>query len=327
MQIIKPNMAQLHNFIDNSTKNNHKRMLSISTDHKHKLDEGIAQAEIAELANLMQAPFDHYCELYANMVSNYGYYQGKTQQVETLISNLGRKSKQWDVWVQNVFMDDTPEYIMIFPGKRGVFQRGTYEMRLETVKALEISLTRFGTLAHVLADVQAFKTNLETARAEQQAVEKKDQDLRIALETGRIALAKVMHRIFGKLLFIYGDQYASIEAYYELPYFQRNYTSANATLKPIPANSRLKSLMGLFKETDQFVITNKGNVPLGFFLTDDELSPTPADMTILQANETQTYGVADLTDGKTARMLLVVNLSTDNARYDAALLGDETGEK
>lgn len=315
MQITKPNMVQLNNFFDNSTKNNHKKMLSFSTDHKHKLDEGKHDPAIAELVDLIKQPYDDFQQTYASVVSNYGYYQGKTQQTETLFNDLGRKVKQWDIAVQNVYMDDTPEYTMIFPNKRGAFQKGTYETRLEAVRALEMSLDRFPDLATVLSDVQAFRQKIEISRAEQQAVEKRDQDLRIALEEKRTALAKVMHRIFGKLLFIYGDQYTRIEAYYELQYFQRSTNTTASDFKLIPANSRVKAIDGIFKEVDQFVLSNKGNVPLGFFVTDDELSPTPADMTILQANESQVYSLEELTDGKPARLLLVVNLSGEQTRF------------
>lgn len=324
MQITKPNMVQLNNFFDNSTKSNHKKMLSLSTDHKHKLDEGKNDPVIAELADMIKAPYDDFQQTYALVVSNYGYYQGKTQQTESLYVDLNYNSKRWDIAVQNSYMDDTPEYTMIFPNKRGTFQKGTYETRLEAVRALEMSLVRFPDLATVLADVQAFRQKIETSRAEQQAIEKRDQDLRIALEEKRTALAKVMHRIFGKLLFIYGDQYTRIEAYYELQYFQRSASAANSDFKIIPANSRVKAMDGIFKETDQFVLSNKGNVPLGFFVTDDELSPTPADMTILQANESQVYSLAELTDGKSTRLLLVVNLSGEQARFSANIVANDS---
>ncbi len=77
----------------------------------------------------------------------------------------------------------------------------------------------------------------------------------------------------------------------------------------INANSRQQAMEGLFVSTDNFELENAGDNALGFFLTEDELNPTPNDMTVMQPDAKQVFTTSELRDNTTPRKLLVVNLN------------------
>lgn len=325
MAIPTPEWFYLRNVFNNVTSSNNKRMLSLSRDHRDKLfQQSATDPEIEELYLLMQPAYVAFKDQYAKVNNNFALYNSATKQVEILASELNKNIKTWDINIQNVFADDTVEYKGILPNGRKFFQSGTYDQRMSALDQLILALQAYPanpSLSAVLTLVQTFSTNFQEARSKQQGYEGDDSLFRNQLEVTRERLAVVMHRILGKLIFLYADTPATIEAYYELHYLRAAPPSAtSAATVDIAANSRLQAMSGIYTQDDEFELANAGTTPLGFFITENELVATPDDLTVMQPGAKQTYTLSELSDGTPSRMLIVVNINNVKGRFRAALV-------
>ena len=322
MALQDPNWFYLRNVFNNVTSSNYKRMLSLSADHKAKLQQDSATNPAINTLYLLLLPaFNAYTEKYAEVTSNYGQYRGATSTVETLASELNKQIKNWDIKILNVYDDSTPEYLALMQNGRKPFQSGTYEQRLNAVKALAISLAIYPSLSAVLPLVVAFRDDFEEARNIQQGLEHNDKMLRQELEQAREALAIVMHQIFGHLIALYAATPGIIESYYELQYLKAPAPKEN--LNPplnINANSRQQAMEGLFVSTDNFELENPGDTDLGYFVTETDLAATPNDIVFLQPKTKQVFTLAELSDRTTPRKLIVVNLTDKNGQFRTRLV-------
>ncbi|QQS31094.1 MAG: hypothetical protein IPM47_09330 [Sphingobacteriales bacterium] len=321
-----PDWSYLRNVFNNVTSSNFKRMLSLSADHKAKLlHNSLTNPDINTLYLLFEPIHTAFTNKYTAVTTNFGAYKSATKTVETLAAELSSKHiKSWDIKIQNVYEDHTAEYELIMHNGRAPFQSGTYEQRLLAVESLAESLASYPLLSTVLTSVQAFATAFKTARLNQQALEGADSSLRVELEQAREDLALVMHRIFGQLIFLFADQPGIIESYYELQYLKAPVPKPNPNPSiNINANSRQQAMEGLFVSTDNFELENTGDNPLGFFLTEDELNPTPDNLMVMQPDAKQVYSTAELSDTTTPRKLLVVNLNSTAGKFKARLVQEE----
>src|SRR5437867_1472084 len=72
----------------------------------------------------------------------------RTDVLGALLSDLTSKLiRQWDIAIQGVFMDDTPEYAELLPNGRGSFQTGAIDDRMQAVKMLAERLGGFAQFA------------------------------------------------------------------------------------------------------------------------------------------------------------------------------------
>ncbi|MBK9459293.1 MAG: hypothetical protein IPN94_07625 [Sphingobacteriales bacterium] len=240
-----------------------------------------------------------------------------------MFKELTRKAKRWEAWILTEFDDDSPEYLSLMPNGRADFNKGPYEMRLKSVATLETALGAYPKLNTVLLDVQQFRTDIEAARTTQQGFEQNDKQLRQELEHARLDLAVAMHRVFGGLIQLYAHDTAHIETFFDMRYLQ--FTAAKrdpkAPVRTVSANSRSKVIERDFTNDVTLQISNVGNNSLGFFITNDENAATPNDITLLDAQESQSYTLSDLSDGTAnPRFLMVVNMNDEIGRYQAVLI-------
>ncbi len=326
MPITPPDWTYLRNVFNNVTSSNFKRMLSLSADHKAKLSyHGATNPDVNALYLLFEPIHTAFTVKYAKVVANFGAYKSATSTVEALAADLSRTQiKSWDVKIQNVYEDHTADYKLIMHSGRAPFQSGTYEQRLLAVQALAVSLAAYPLLSTVLTSVQAFATAFQNARSQQQELEGGDTNLRVELEQAREDLALVMHRIFGQLIFLFAHQPGTIQSFYELQYLKAPAPKENPNPPiNINANSRQQAMEGLFVSTDNFELENAGDNALGFFLTEDELNPTPDDLTVMQPDAKQVFTTSELRDNTTPRKLLVVNLNNKAGKFKARLIQEE----
>ena len=323
MALPDPNWSYLRNVFNNVTSSNFKRMLSLSTDHKAKLQNGgLTKPEIQTLYLQLLPSFEAFTEKYSEVTSNYTLYRGATTKVETLAFNLSNKLiKSWDIKILNIYDDTTIEYQTVMASGRKPFQSGTYEQRLNAVKALALTLVHYPSLAAVLTLVESFRDEFQAARNTQQMLEQEDTQLRKDLEQTREALAIVMHQIFGSLIALYAATPGNIEAYYELQYLKAPVPKENPNPPvEINANSRQQAMEGLFVSTDNFELENAGDTNLGYFITETDLAATPNDVVFLQPKTKQAFTLAELTDGSTPRKLIVVNLTDKDGAFRTQLV-------
>lgn len=295
-----------------------KLMLSIARSHRNRLKQGgSTNPDIDALYQLYLPAYNDFYNLAVSAGVNFGKYRGSTSAFEKLVKELSSyRIRKWDIAIQDVYIDEPNEYLKILSKGRRPFQRGAYEERISAIKSLVMSLQDRPNLSHVLSNVQSFLTQIEAARTKQQGIEGQKKELRSKLEHARERLAVVMYRILGQLMYLYPESPSTIESYYELHYFRASRPSAAvAGSRLVAANSSSKALGGIFTNSNQIVIDNTGNTPLGFFITNNQTAPIPQNLTRLQPKTTQTFTLQELTDGNKPLVLMVVNLTAKNGRY------------
>lgn len=302
----------LQNPFDNVTKNSFKRMLIMATDHHDKLlNASVNSAQLQAIYQQFLPAFQTFKQTYMQTFAAGAVYQGNTQMVETLFAELSsKKIKQWDIQIQNVFLDDTPQYKMLLPTNRIPFQSGTYEGRTQAVQVLETNLAMFPQLSAVMTDVSDFRQKIEQARTIQQGYEKQNDDLVKLVEQHRTELAQMMHFVFGSLIAIYYQQPWQVETFYELKYLRTtssNATAPNLQTQNVPANSRVSVGNGKLLASNNLTLKNTGTTPLVFFTSNDINATLPIDAMVLQPNESQTAFADELSDGNGFSWLIVVN--------------------
>ncbi len=303
----------LRNPFDAVTKSSFKRMLIMSTDHKDKL---LAEsANDPQIATLYQMFLPHYLafkQAYTETFQKDAIHQGNTQIVETLFAQLSsQKIKQWDIWIQNEYLDGTPQYLMLLTNGRKPFQSGSYESRINAIYSLEGNLAAYPNLANVLADVTAFKQQIEQARTIQQGVEKDSANAIKAVEDRRYELAEVMEGVFGGLILRYYKDLAQIETFYELKYLRSSSNSNsnnNISMQAhtISASSRA-TLFGQLSNDTSITIRNTGSIPITCFTSNDINANVPIDALVLQAGDEQTAFADELSNGNGFSWLILMN--------------------
>ena len=318
------NWTYVRNPFDNVTKTNFKRMLLMARDHRDKLGQYVSDPDIANLHTSINGAFTHFESAYSDANVNSGFYQGNTRMVENLLNDLrSQKIKQWDIWIQNEYLDDTPEYLMLLPNRRSPFQSGAYELRIDAVKTLEKALQSFPNLANVLTDVQAFIQQLDAARTKQQQAETLDQSLSQALENSRLELAKQMHRAFGFLLYKHYNKPTEISRYYELKYLQSP-ASSNAALSfnkhTVSANGRITLFDGQLSANSFITFRIKGQGAVKVFSSSDTNAALPSDALTIGSAQEEIFYANELSDGNGFNWLLVVNETGANVEIEVAKL-------
>ncbi len=326
MALNDSNWSYLRNVFDNVTSKNNKRMYILSTDHRDKLfEKSTTIPEINALYLIMQPAYEQFADAYSEASKNFTAYKVATSEFEAHLSALSSSHIQsWDIAIQYLLSGDVAAHQMLLPKGRVPFQSGAYDERIKAVRDLADAMVAYPTLSTLLTQVVAFRDSLTAARVAQQGKEANDTLSRQQLEVARENLAVTMHRIFGHLIALYAGQPAIIEAYYELKYLKSATPKPNPNPPiPINANSRQQAMEGLFVSTDNFELENTGENALGFFITEDELNPTPEDVTVLQSHVKRVFTTSELSDNTSPRKLLVVNLNNKTGKFKARLVQRE----
>lgn len=312
----------VRNPFDNVTKNSYKRMVLLSRDTHDKLLQRSSDPDILPLYNTYLPKYQAFNQTYTQLQSNWGMYQAATLRTENLFLELSRKSKRWEAMVMVQYDDRSAEYLSLFPNNKIPFQSGAYDMRLEALSTLELSLGNYADLSAVLAEVTLFRADIEAARTKQQGYEQNDSQLRLDLEHQRADLAIALQRLLGGLLYLYAHDPAQIETFFELQYLQSPAPKQDPDkpTRTVQANSRSTASSEPLNEGTLVELENVGNVPLGFFVSNDENAATPAVVSTLPPGEAQTYTLEELSDGTpNPRYLMVVNTQNEQGRYKASV--------
>ncbi len=289
---------------------NTKQFYFFARDHRDKLANQAADPDIAPLYTRIQPLFDAFEASYVKVDTNTGNYRTRTATIENLINELITKVRKWDIGVQNIYDETSPEYQGIFTDRRSPFNSGAYDDRIRAVETLLQRMAGYPLLATISADVQAFYTQINTARTAQQGFENNDQLFRRLLIADSQKLAVEMHYVFGALIMKHYQQPDLIETYYELKYLRTGTQNTNIVMKSyaVSGNGRVTLFAGQLAADSFLKIKNTGAVDLYVFTSSDPNAVIPTNATVLAAGSTIDGQYADtLTDGNGFNWLVVVN--------------------
>ncbi len=313
--------SYLENPFASLAKRSQKQFLLFTRDHRDKLQQWQADPDIAPLFQKVQAAYSNFEQKYADLSAVTGMYRTKTRIFENLIQDLSaKKIKTWDIQVQVVYADDTPEYQGIFPNRRNPFQAAAYDLRINSLMSLVNILSNYPLLANVQADVQTFLAQIQQARTEQQGFENNEQVLRSELNDIVQKLASEMYYVYAMLIAKYYTQVEKVENFYELKYLRSGTQSSDNQGKnyEVAPNNKVNLYNGELTDDSYFVVKNTGNVPITVYTSDDPNAATPIDAAVILPNDTLNGIYAEaLTDGNGySGMIVVNNDSVNKAKFN-----------
>jgi len=221
--------SKIENFVNSSTQSSLKKMYLMSTDHIHKLmAEAPNDAVIQDILTFVQPAYSNFVRQYRAKTLQINAYRLKTLDFTNMAALLSsEKIRRWDVEIQMIYDDRSNQYQSLLPNGRAPFQKGAYEMRIESVMTLGEALSMDPQLATLGGDILAFGQQLELLRQEQQGDEGQKSIHSASLEALREELATVLFGAFGRLVGHYYRELHRVTNFYELKYFRRRPSSSN----------------------------------------------------------------------------------------------------
>ena len=308
------------NQFNNSTKQSFALMLELGNDHIAKLQAQQADADIAALLARTQPLQLDYGKAYTKWKSATAVRKGATLKIDQLLAELSSlKIKQWDIQIQGQYLDGTPEYMALLPEKRGPFQSGPKDQRINAVEALSLRLGDYPVLAATQADVDAFRIQLLDARDEQQQKEQLIEQGSDDLEVARIELATMMYGNLGVLMDKYRQTPDYINNFWEVSLMQNTPPPTREFGGTIAADTTV-NITATVGPNAKLVLTNAGTTVLNYCLAADAADACTAGV---QVNPGDTVQVERSTLGEDAlQNLNVTNVSADTeGTYSVEVIG------
>ncbi len=186
-------MSTAHRLLQNTfeiqTRESHQSAYRFLTDTRDKI-KGSQDPLIAPIRNAFIPFYDAYHNAMIKWLVEKGNYKGFTLGFVKSMKQLKVKLPYWESKVRNVFLEDSPDEVEIFPKKRTPFLSGNYEQRVNAIgvlsKKLESLVPSHPQLTEVYADTRDFYTLCLEARDKQQQSEGRLSGLSDARESQRI---------------------------------------------------------------------------------------------------------------------------------------------
>lgn len=193
----------LINTFEVQTRGSNKNMLSIATDTEAKLQAESSDPDINILYTGYFPVYDTYRQLCINYDVVAGDRKGKTLNLENLLKeDLPKELRKWEGFVRNIYPEDSPEEVEIFPKKRDPFLHGTYEDRIGAVGSLAARLAQDAnaSIQGYAPTVTSFYNLIFSARDVEQNKEGLLGLLSDTREQQRILLAQELYGVLGGLM-------------------------------------------------------------------------------------------------------------------------------
>lgn len=222
------------NQFENATGSSRKRMNILIEDHIAKLKAELSDPDIAFLYERTLPVEQEWVNQYTGWKTAKGLYKGETNRFEELLEKLRtEKSPDWDNQIKVAVTEGSSDYVAIMPRGREPFYKGGRDERVAEVKALAKRLEGYPTLGAVMDDVNAFFTQINNSRLQQQQKEELVDKASDELEAQRIITAQMMYANTGRLIDKFSETPESIERFFELQVIRRT-GSEEEEVEPIP---------------------------------------------------------------------------------------------
>ncbi len=295
------------NPIETSTKRNYQKALLISSFHLNALQANITIAFILALYNYYLPIHNAFAAAYTAWEAQQGAKEGKTDSLKKKLAELrNTKIKQWDIGIQNVYLDGTPEYTALLPNHRVDFQSGKQLPRITAIKTLSTAIGTDAALADIKADIDDFYAIIKDIYDKQQGSKSSTKTKSENVESARVAMCNAQFGNLGKFIQEYCANPDALIPYFFLEEIQRRAQDFfMGTIKP-ERNKFLRRFT--FKATSKVKILNKGNCDLKFYIVQTKFSPMPTLMFTVHPGEEITT-LASALGNISNRIIMIYNPS------------------
>lgn len=256
-----------------ATRTSKRKMLILISDHSSRLQAGVANPVINSLYNRTAPVKLAFSIKYSAWELANGLWKAETARINAGLKDLSsNKIEDWDIRIQGVFRQGSPDYISLLPNRRIPFQEGTMDDRIAAVNTLGNALGLYPAqpvLVTLKAEVDAYYTDLLDKRNVQQQKEGVTKTASDELEAARMDCAVIMFQNLGILIDTYPTQPELITNYYQMDLLQDtsdNSEEYTGTLAP----SEFKNAVPAGKVTQQsnLYIKNTGSSAIMIGLSD-----------------------------------------------------------
>lgn len=310
----------LQNAFEGSTANSYSHCLKIAHHTSFALHGQIANPLFQTLYDELQPFVDAYQTAYIEWNVQKGRQKGNTFGLSQLLDELrSTKIQEWDIQIQNLFRQGSPEYIGLLRQRRKPFQKGSQEDIISEVGALILGLQKVPALAATLQDAEAFYALLIAAFDLQMQYKGGTKLYSMAVENARVAVCTELYGVLGALMRHYKDAPHRVATFFDTETIRRHEQSSYR--HNIKAGVTRLALTHTFEADDALRIINRGASELVFSLCANVRSVV-AEPSVSVAPMSEIRVLAeDLGEVETHRFLKVKNLSdVDDGAYTLKLL-------
>jgi hypothetical protein len=270
---------------------------------------------LATLSPLVQA----YDDAYATWLQQQGATKGQTQTLNDLLDDLrSRKIEDWDLAIQNVYRQKTPQYIALLPRHRAPFQNGSQQQRITAVATLSLAIGSDAALQTLKTEVDAFYDELTAANSTQKGSKSTKSGTSTVVETDRIALGTGLYGVLGRLMDFFKDTPEAIADIIPVDALR----SSEQTSFQQDVNGGVTRLIftRTLEDGDNLKCINRGNTALQLALVHEKNDAMPETAYTLHPNEEELV-TPEVLGAKGNRFLIVKNLNaTEKGAYTITLV-------
>jgi hypothetical protein len=244
---------------------------------------------------------------YMQWTTQKGAQKGNTSSLADQLTLLrSQKIEDWDIAIQNVYKQNTPQYISIFPNKRGPFQTGSQQSRINAVGALSQAIGNDEALQTVKTDIDNFFNSITVIYTQQKGSKSSTGVTSSSVEAARIALCTVLYGILGQLMNYFQETPEQITNYIDVETL-RNIQQDEFQVSFNGGATKL-ILTRTFANGDKVRLINRGNFDIGFALVPEKNDALPQTFITVTTQNELTVDVTQLGDIAN-RFLIAKNLS------------------
>lgn len=275
-----------------------------ATSDSYKLADRISTYHLAALVKMAGDPFfdgliASFTPLQINLRNAYnawkaqsGSQQGETLQLNQLLELLSSTIKKWDITIQNVFDNTSPDYKKLLPTYRIPFQSGSQSQRIAAVAALGINLEGIVALQALRTEVLDFENQFKTTLQIQKGNLFATKTVSEAVNAARIVACIGMYANLGDLMKKYADHPEKIDQYFDLAAIRSGAQLVfTGDTKPLQHENIFKHT---FQANDKLELKNDGVTELTFYLAAQKNDSPGTTVITLQAGTAQTININTL---------------------------------
>ena len=266
----------------------------------------------------LQPSVNEYNHSFSVWFSNQATQLGKTANFKDLILTLRSPTiRDWDIDIQAVYHQGTPEYIGLLPHYRIPFQSGSQLDRMNAVTTLSLSIGDDMKLQTIKTSVDAFDLLLKNAYQVQKSSIAGTGNGSDTLEECRISVAEELYSVLGLLMSHYKKTPEKVESFFDMESIRNHQQSIFKGA--IAEGATILALTHTFDVDEEMIFINRGKTNLRIALLENADSDFGLKFITINSKSKLLVKLQDLADIATCRFLKVQN-------QDANLAGAYTLE-
>ena len=257
--------------------------------------------------------YNAFLTAYGKNFGDKGNRKSLTSKQKNLLTELSSvKAHEWDVKIQNLYLENSPEYLAILPNGISPLSHYQIDMRILYVENMIAQMASIPQLSTLSDSITTFLEDLKLARNKK---ESKASDVKLAadeLHKAAYLMAEQLYANLGSFMMQYAANPQSIAIYFPtyLLYYKKNNQGNNNNIYELAlAMSEILEGGFNFGYDAKINMYNTGETILDVWFTDDTTSPKPINFIQLAAQEIKTITVSQYAT-QVQRFLMVENTST-----------------